>query len=505
MGLNLSLAGLGRACILFAAVALGTSGLAPAQTPNTPPEAVAGAREPINTEHEGMFNGQRIRYRAIVSEIPVRDAEGRPGARIVSTSYVAQAPGDRAQRPVLFLFNGGPISASVYLHMGAFGPKRVAFPDDLDADTTRLSLVDNPHTLLDVADLVFFDPAGTGFSRLEPDVAPDAYWSVEADGQQMAAFIRAWLREHGRAGSPVFMFGESYGTLRAAQAARMLVEGPDAVDLDGVVLFGQALNIIEFSQRPKNIISFVVSMPTLSAIAWHHGKVDRAGRTLDQFLDESRAFAADEYLPALYAGNRLPQPQREHIARRLEALTGLPAAYFLANDLRISKEAYRRELFRDRGMILGRNDGRYLGPVGETPGGADPSRVVAEAAQRVWGDYVRNHLRVPWTEEYIFYHGPENGLNGWRWGEGTSPFADWPYMRLLEEAMDKKPDLRVLVGVGIYDTSTTVGASEYALTQSGWPADRSSIAYYGGGHMAYSDEASFRKLMRDVRAFVRPQ
>lgn len=490
---------------LLAAVFLAAPGVPAAAQMACPAQAMPQPpREPIVTHHVGTFNGKRVRYRALVAETPVLDAQGCPGARIVSTSYIAEDVPDPSRRPVLFLFNGGPISASVYLHMGAFGPKRVAFPDDLTADTTKLPLVDNPHTILDVADLVFFDPAGTGFSRVEPGVDPKSYFSVVADAQQTSAFVRAWLRDNERTASPVYLFGESYGTMRAAQAARQLVEGPEPVNLDGVVLFGQALNIIEFSQRPGNIISYVVSMPTLSALAWHHGKVKREGRTLEQFLDESRQFARTDYLRALYDGNRLPQEERQRIARRLEALTGLPATYYLANNLRITKEEYRRKLFRDKGLILGRNDGRYVGPVSDQPGGGDPSRVVADAAQRVWLQYMRDHLQVPWREEYKFALAPEGGLEGWKWG-ATSPFSDWPYMSLIGEVMQRVPDFRVLVGVGIYDTSTTTGASEYALAQSGWPEDRADIAYYDGGHMAYSDEEAFRKLMRDIRAFVRPR
>ena len=455
------------------------------------------------TEHVGTFNGKPLRYKAVVAETRVRDETGKPSARIVSTAYIADVLRDPSRRPVIFLWNGGPIVASVYLHMGAFGPRRVAFPDDLTADISQLPVIDNPHTVLDVADLVFVDPAETGFSRVEPGVAPKSFHSVDADAQQIAAFVAQWLREHGRLQSPQYLFGESYGTMRAAKVAQLLLQEPYNIELEGVILFGQALNIVEFSQRPGNIVSYAVSMPTLTALAWHHGRLDRSGKTLEQFLDESRRFARSEYLPALYAGDKLPLPERNRIAKRLEELTGIPAAYYLEHDLRITKEQYRRELFRDRGLILGRSDGRYVGPVAEQQGGGDPSGAVGTALERAFVEHLREGLRVPWKDEYRFSSIPERGLEGWRWG-ATTPFSDWPYMSLLSEVFQKVPDFRVLVGVGIYDTSTTTGASEYALAQSGWPAERASIAYYGGGHMAYSDERAFRKLMRDIRAFVTP-
>lgn len=459
-------------------------------------------RAPVVTRHVGTFNGQRVAYRAVVAETPVPKADGAPGAIVSSIAYLAEDAPAGERRPVVFLWNGGPITASLYVHIGAFGPKRVAFPDDLAADTSRLPVVDNPYTILDIADLVFVDPAGTGFSRVAEGVDPATYASVVADGRQVTAFIDRWLTEHDRRGSPVYLFGESYGTMRAAQVARQLLDLPRPIGVAGVVLFGQALNIIEFSQRPGNIMSYVVSMPTLSAIAWHHGKVDRRGRTLDQFLDESRAFARDEYLQALYDGDRLDPATRARIAARLEELTGIAAAYYLAHDLRISKEDFRRELLRDRGLILGRYDGRYAAPPSDAPGGGDPSGVLSEALQRGFMTYLRGDLGVDWPD-YRFAAVPERGLEGWDWG-ASSPFSDWPYMNLIGEVLARVPTARVAIGVGLYDTTTTTGASEYALAQSGWPRERATILYYGGGHMAYSDEASLRKLMRDMRAFVRP-
>lgn len=461
-------------------------------------------RAAVVTEHVGTFNGQRVRYQAKLAETRVPDENGEPAARLVSIAYIAQDIPDASRRPVVFLWNGGPIVASVYLHMGAFGPRRVAFPDELSADVSQLPIIENPYTILDVADLVFVDPAQTGFSRVEPGVPPESFHSVDADAQQIAAFIAQWLREHGRLGSPQYLFGESYGTMRAAKVAQVLLQEPYNIDVDGVILFGQALNIIEFSQRPGNIVSYAVSMPTLSALAWHHGRVNRSGNTLEGVLAESREFARTDYLPALYAGDTLSAAERSRIAQRLEDLTGIPAGYYLEHDLRITKEQYRRELFRDQGLILGRSDGRYVGPISDQPGGGDPSDAIGTALERAFLQHLREELRVPWQDEYNFRSIPERGLEGWRWG-ATTPFSDWPYMSLLSEVFQKVPDFRVLVGVGIYDTTTTTGASEYALAQSGWPRDRTSIAYYGGGHMAYSDEQAFQKLMRDMRVFVMPR
>jgi carboxypeptidase C (cathepsin A) len=489
-------------CLWACAASVATM-LAPVQAQGPSASAVPALRAPVVTDHVGTFNGRQVSYQAAVEEWLAPTPEGRPGARIVTFSYLAREPSDLRARPVIFLFNGGPLVASVYLHMGAFGPRRVAFPDDLAADTTRLPIVDNLQTLLDIADLVFIDPAGTGFSRVVEGVAPQTYYSVTADGLQVTNVIAQWLTRHRRLESPKYVVGESYGTIRAAQVARQLLELPQPVALDGIVLLGQALNIVEFAQRPGNIMSYVVSMPTLSAMAWHHQRIARNGRTLDRFLAESRAFARSDYLRALYDGNQLGPAARESVARRLEELTGIPAGYYISHNLRITKEQYRRELLRDRGLILGALDGRYAGsPQGE--GGGDPSTIVGSTLERAFRTYLRDELHVTWPDDYQFTHVPEGGRDAWGWG-ATSPFADWPFMSLVSQVMERVPIFRVHIGVGHFDTLTTTGASEYALSQSDWPRDRVSISYYPAGHMAYSDETSFRDFMRNMRAFVQPR
>ena len=327
--------------------------------------AAAAASDPetlSRTLHEGRFGGVPLRYTAWVERTTVSLPDGGPTGQVVSTTYFAEGAGDPATRPVIFLFNGGPIVPSVYLHMLAFGPKRVAVPDDLRADPATFKLVDNTDTVLDRADLVFFDPIGTGFSRAQaPSRAPD-FFSVDADAKELTEFITRWSATHGRTSSPKFLFGESYGTVRAAAAARRLALTAPQIRFDGVFLLGQGLNIVETVQRPANIMSYVVSLPTLAALGWHHEKVKHQGRRFEDFLDEVRRFARDEYLPALFLGTALPAAEKMRLAHRLEALTGLPAARFEAADLRVSKMRYRAELLADQGLVLGMYDGRYTAP-----------------------------------------------------------------------------------------------------------------------------------------------
>jgi carboxypeptidase C (cathepsin A) len=466
------------------------------------PDATAadGLMQAVTTNHTGVFNGKTVAYQASVEPIVVNDAAGKPGARVVGISYIASSVADSANRPVLFAFNGGPISPSNVLHMGMLGPKRVAIPDDVSANPSTFKLVENPYTLLDVADIVFIDPASTGFSRVLKGVDPKSYFSVHADAQQVAQFIVEWSKQHGRLASPKYVLGESYGTMRAAAVANQLQKLPQPVPLSGVILLGQALNIIEFSQRPANAISYVVSLPTLAAIAWSHGKANSHGKSFDAFMDDVWSFARNDYLTALFQGQSLDPDQRRAIAGKLADFTGLSADYYVAHDLQISKESYRRELLRDKGEILGQIDARYAGPNDGHSG--DPAGVITKAYDAEFKVYLRDDLGIANADAYIT-DGPVKGFGDWEWdGTGTSPFADWPYPRLLSEVFAANPNFRLMIGNGYEDTQTTVGAARYLINRSDWPRDRVSLHFYQGGHTTYSVEDSLRRMTDDIRAMI---
>jgi carboxypeptidase C (cathepsin A) len=484
---------------VFASAEAGFAQAAPAAS--TASSAAQVAPHPtVVTHHTGTFNGKLIHYTATVRSIDVPDGKGKPAARMVSFAYTDDDSHGAASRPVMFVFNGGPITASLWLHIGVMGPKRVAVPEDLAADPNTYRLVDNAYSPLDIADLVFVDPASTGYSRVLPGTAPESYFSVAADGQQVTAFIAAWLTQQDRLSSPTYLVGESYGTIRAAEVAGQLSELPHPILLSGVVLMGQAINIIEYRQRPQNVVSYAVSLPTLAALAWYHQKVDRKSETIEQFVHEARMFAQNDYLTALFQGSAISDAERHRIAQRLEEFSGISAAYYREHQLRVSKEVYRGELLKDRGLVLGRNDGRYTAPMTEKGLADDPSSVITAPFQRLFGEYVRNDLKLDWSEPYIPMATSDN-LDAWKWG-GSGPFADWPYSDRLLKVMKMNPRFRVLIGNGYEDTQTTVGAAEYAVRQSGWPEGRATLSYYEGGHMAYTVERSAKKFTDDIRALV---
>jgi len=451
-----------------------------------------GLPGPITRRAKGVFGGEELAYTAALETIPVQiGVEGR-GADIVSFSYVAEdAAGDR---PVLFVFNGGPISASLWLHVGAVGPYRVSLPDDLSLSATGAALVPNAYSPLNVADIVFFDPASTGYSRVRDGVDPSIYASVEADGEQCADFIEAWLAAHGRAGSPVFILGESYGTIRAAEVAGQLAErGADRAP-DGVFLMGQAVNIIEYSQRKENIISYVVSLPTLASTAWELGKVDKTGKTFATFMADAKTFGETEYLAALFQGNQIDPARRAAIAEKLETYTGIAAAYYVEHNNRISKEVFRVELLKDDGLILGRSDARYTAPFKP---GADPSSVLHSVYEMAFVEYVRSAFGLEVGDDYS----PYDDIGEWNYGP-PSPFAHFAFGKRLAPAFEVNPDFRLVIGNGYQDTMTTVGAAEYAVSQSDWPLDRVRTTFYKGGHMAYSVDESAEAFGADIREWI---
>lgn len=440
------------------------------------------------------------RVRAEVGLVPVTAGADTISATAGYLSYVRK--GAKADRPVIFAFNGGPGASAAYLHMGLLGPVLAHVPQDPNApDQTQAGSMSGPRSLYDIADIVFIDPPGTGFSK-RPDAGDAApYNTVAGDAAAAADLVRQWLVSHGRQQSPIYVLGESYGTIRAVGMLDALEKLGLEDNLRGVVLLGQALNMIETSQRPDNVVTYAVSLPTLSAIACYH---DMAKKPCDAagIASEAARFGRDEYLPALYRGRDLPQNQREHIAKRLEELTGIPAAFYLANDLRISKERFRVELLRAKGKVTGRYDARYLADRPDSvttmmPG--DPSSPISDIYGKAMTAYLADTLKA----DAASYKVIARFQGDWSYGGADSPFADWPFMATVERHAQTNTCLRVFVGTGIYDTTTTIGAADYLFAQSSLPKDRYRNERYVGGHVFYSDDGSRKRFQSDLVDFIK--
>ncbi|WP_312597187.1 S10 family serine carboxypeptidase-like protein [Brevundimonas sp.] len=450
----------------------------------------------------GVFNGQSVNYTAGLEETVVKDAQGAPHVRFVCASYIREGV-EHGARPVIFAFNGGPSSSSATLHMLALGPKRIELEQDPAAPAlSPPRLVDNPETLLDVADIVLVDPPETGFTRLRSEDGRAEAYSVNGDTRAVSDFIRTWIADHGRQTSPKYVLGESYGTIRAAIMAEQLAQD---MPLDGVFLFGQAVNMIETSQRVDNMIAYATNLPALAAIAVYHGKADTDGRSMNRYIDDVYAWGMSDYLAALVQGQALPHTQRRAVAAELERLTGIDADFYFNGDLTISKVAFAGRLLADRGQRLGIYDARYVGPSpaqGQRP--QDPfGAKVSDAILPMMQHYLRTELAP--ERDAADYRPLAPGVEIWNYnttGGAGGPFNEYDYPARLVAAFKANPRFRLMIGTGIYDLTTTVGPALYLAAQSDYPSDRVIQRRYEGGHMAYTNQPALMAFTRDIRSFV---
>ncbi len=491
------------AAALSAALMLTSPLLAQDDTPEIP--------EPQRWESSGQItaDGERIRYSVIAGETYLEDEDGTPTGSIFSTTYLRDGVSDPRTRPVAFIFNGGPGSASLWLHMGVFGPQRVVLPSDArDDGAAPFDLRDNPETLLGEADLVFIDPVGTGWSRALGDTDPaEEFWGVDEDAASVAAFIRTWLTEHERWNSPKYLLGESYGTTRIGALMRQLEAGWNDVSINGVVLISVVLDFRLDATDPGNEIGYVGLLPGYAATAWHHNLVDRAAWNNDSeaFLNDARAFATDEYLPALVRGHDLDPARKAEVISRMSELTGLSEQYIDRSDLRVTLSRFRTELLRDQGLSVGRFDSRFTGvePIGvsDSPEG-DPSGYGIDGAYTAaMMDYYTRVLGVDLTRPYTTL----GGVRDWNWDAGPAGGRN-NYVNTsvwLERAMRQNQDLRVLATNGIYDLATPFFATEMTFNRPGYyDQDRIELTYYPAGHMMYLHQPSIEQMAQDVRDFI---
>lgn len=457
----------------------------------------------VTTRHSGTFGGQRIRYTATIGETILAAEDGTQKAAVVTTAYVKE-PRDPS-RPVTFLFNGGPGSGSVWLQMGAFGPKRVAIPSDArDDGAPPYPLLDNPDSILDVTDLVFIDPPGTGFSHLIGKTEKKEFYGVTADAKAVAEVIRRWLGDNGRWNSPKFLGGESYGTTRSAAVVNELEGGTyNDVALNGIILISTVLDFAAGADTPGNELSYITNLPSMAVTALYHGKA--SGGSAEQFAEEARQFAIGPYAAALLKGQRLPPEERASIRRQLARFTGLSETYLEQADLRVTPNRFYKELLRDRGLTVGRLDSRYTGrdydSAGETVDN-DPSFYGIDAgytaAVNTWA---RGPLGFRTDREYQSISGIGRDWD-WRIG-GRDSNAYLNVTPYIGTALRENSGLRVFVAQGYYDFATPFFAAEYALSRTGIPQDRVEYHYYDAGHMMYVRDEDRRKLSDDVRQFIR--
>ena len=449
-----------------------------------------------------------IPYSAVVGETLVRDDDGNPEASIATISYFQEGVG-ASDRPLTFLFNGGPGSTAVWLHLGAFGPKRI----DLSKNPLRpgpppYRLRSNPYTLLPFTDLVFVDPIGTGYSHALGDHEDSEFWGVDEDGAILARFIRNFLTENARWESPKFLAGESYGTIRAAILVRELqLDLLDTVALNGVILISAALDTrIFMSGQPGNELNYVTNLPTYAATAFYHDMLDSKPEDLEVFLDHARAFASSDYLEALFAGDSLSADETDRIAEELARYSGLDSDYLQRANLRVSTQRYLKELLRDRSQVIAIHDTRFTGvdpdDAGETVAFDPFLASMAGPFVAAINAYLQSDLAVDMREPYEVF----NLEIPASWKEGANqkhPFAgSLNTTQYLTQAAAANSGFRVFSASGYHDLTTTFFGVEYIFDHSGIDKERITLRNYFGGHMMYLHDPSLEALSADIGAFI---
>ena len=460
----------------------------------------------VQTKHSLKIGGQEIKYTATAGTILLKLEDGTPKASIFYVAYTKDDVSDASQRPLTFSFNGGPGSASVWLHLGLFGPRRVQMGDAGSLLPPPYKLVDNDVSLLDISDLVFIDPVSTGYSRAVPGEAPKQFHGVTEDVESVADFIRLYATRNKRWSSPKFLAGESYGTTRAAGLSGYLQQRY-GMYLNGIVLISAILNFETAEFDTGNDLPYILYLPTYTAIAWYHKKLppDLQGGDVQKVVEESRKFAVGEYADALMTGDALPAARRAEIMQKLARLTGLSPDYIDRTNLRIEISRFTKELLRGERRTIGRIDARFTGidrdAAGEEPE-FDPSiAAIIGPYSGMLNDYVRNDLKFDSDLPYEVLTGR---VRPWNYAPYENRYVN--VAETLRKAMTQNPFLRVFVAKGYYDLATPFFAADYTFDHLGLdPTLRGHLSgsYYEAGHMMYVHPPSLAKLKADIAQFIK--
>ena len=468
------------------------------------------------THHSVTINGEEIRYTATTGTLILKEEvnkEGeKPKAAVFFIAYTRDDVEDPTTRPITFSFNGGPGSSSVWLHLGVLGPRRVKPDEDGELPHPPYQLTNNECSILDKTDLVFIDPVSTGFSRAVPGEEAKQFHGFKKDIESVGDFILLYLGRYKRWRSPKFLIGESYGTTRASGLAGYLQERRGAY-LNGIMLVSVVLNFQTIRFAPGNDLPYILFLPTYAATALYHNKVDAEYRSsvderpvaveMEEFMEEVKAFALQDYTVALMQGNTIAPGQRAHIVQQLAKYTGLTPEYIDQTDLRINIARFCKELLREEERTVGRFDSRYKGIDRDSAGENyeyDPSSAVIQGAYTATlNNYVRDELEF---ESDLPYEILSRRVHPWDYSGHQNEYVN--VADTLRKAMTVNPALKVFVANGYYDLATPFLASEYTFSHLGLDKslqDNITMAYYLAGHMMYIDQAELQKMKKDMDAY----
>jgi carboxypeptidase C (cathepsin A) len=451
---------------------------------------------------------QKIALTAKAGTMQLRDEQNKPIALFGYTAYTKN--GADSKRPIVFAFNGGPGSSSFWLHMGVLGPKRVIVKDPEFTPGAPYEIVNNEYSVLEVADLVMIDPIGTGLSVPIGEAKFQDFWGVDQDVRSISLFIAQYLRENNRYNSPKYLLGESYGTFRnAALMAKLFDMG---IALNGVIMVSAVFDLRTLLFPPNDDLPYLVHFPTYAVTSWYHGKLDKKYSDLNSFLAEIRSFTESEYLTALFKGNRLSTIEKNNIADKLSAYTGISKEFWLKGNLKITAGEYFQELLRTEGQTVGRLDSRFKGYnldlLSQTADYDPQSAAISPAYIAGFLDYFYNQLKVS-PEQY--YTTSAGGREGFKWDWSHRGNIIWNANAAVNTANDmartmvRDPNVKVLILNGYYDLATVFYGVEHTIDHLELPEElRKNIImeYYEAGHMMYTHQPSLEKFKKDVNGFI---
>ena len=448
------------------------------------------------TKHTIDVGGQRIAYTATAGTIVLRDDKQKAEASVFYVAYTRDDVTDRARRPMFYSFNGGPGTASVWMHMGFTGPRKVVYDDEGMMPAPPFRLEDNAHSILDIADIVFIDPVGTGFSRMAPGEDPHKFHGVMEDIRSIGEFIRLYTTRNSRWDSPKFMIGESYGTTRAAGLVNHMQEAHQMY-FNGVI----QVSMTGLDYQSGTDVGFALSLPHYTATAWYHKALaaDLQSKPLRAVLQESEQFAMGPYVDALLKGDKLSAAERDTVAAQVGRFAGLSKEYVVNSNLRVDRGRFRKELLRSRGLTVGRLDSRYTGTDRDAAGATNEYDPAMEAWNgpfaAVINDYFRDELKWETDTKYNIW----GDVQPWKRDQRTNTGE------MLRSAMTQNPYLRVLVLAAYYDGATDYFSAQHVMSHldpGGAIKDRISFAFYESGHMMYVRRPDLAKSKQDIAQFV---
>ncbi len=461
---------------------------------------------PLDTEKPPVVTEHRLgdlEYTATTGMLPIKNSLGETEAGMFFVAYTKKGV-EPGSRPLMFSFNGGPGSSSVWLHLGAVGPKRVKMTEIGELPPPPYQLEDNELTWLHDVDLVFIDPVGTGYSRPAKPELGEKFWGLKGDIESVGEFIRLYLTRYQRWASPLYLVGESYGTTRAAGLAGHLFE--HGIAFNGIVLVSSILTFQTADFTPGNDLPFVLFLPTYAATAHYHGMAGKR-RELRGFLREVELFAEGEYATALQKGDALSAAARKRIIAKLSTYTGLSPTYLDHADLRINIHHFCKELLRAKKRTVGRLDSRITGldklAIGDTTEHDPSMTAIRPPYTAMLNDYVRRTLGYENDSPYYILGGEKKLWESWNWGSAREGHPDTS--EALRKAMAKNPYMRVFVASGYYDLATPYFATYYTLDHMGLTKEQRRqfvTEEYAAGHMMYIHEGMLAKLHRDVQRFL---